>query len=82
MAARGLGYSVVVMSAIEFTTELTGAATLRIPPEVAARLPKSGMARIVVLTADDLAAADWQSAAYGQFLRDDAEDDAIYDTLR
>ena len=80
------------MSAIEFTTELTGAATLTIPPDVAARLPKSGAARIVVLTADDApddapddppaAALGWQSGAYQQFLRDDADDDAIYDALR
>ena len=72
------------MSAIEFTTELTGAATLTVPPDVAARLPKSGAARIVVLTTETNAADDaigWQSVAYGQFLRDDTDDDAIYDTL-
>lgn len=85
MTAEGPDYTDPLMSAIEFTTELTGGATLTIPPDVAARLPKSGAARIVVLTADDPAAHDdaagWQSAAYGQFFRDDTDDDAIYDTL-
>ena len=38
------------MSAVEFTTGLTGAAVLSIPPEIAAQLPKSGKARIIVLT--------------------------------
>lgn len=44
------------MNAVEFTTELSGAAVLTIPVEIAAQLPKTGMARIIVLTdehADD-----------------------------
>ena len=38
------------MHAIEFTTELSGSRTLPIPQEVADQLPKTGMARIIVLT--------------------------------
>ena len=40
------------MRAVEFTTELSGAAVLPIPREIAAQLPKSGKARIIVLTDD------------------------------
>jgi len=36
------------MNAVEFTTELSGAAVPPIPDEVAARLPKSSIARFTV----------------------------------
>jgi hypothetical protein len=66
------------MNAVEFTTELSGAAVLPIPREIAAQLPKSGKARIIVLTDE----AEWRAGAYEQFLRDDSAADAIYDSLR
>ena len=70
------------MHAIEFTTELSDAAVLSIPSDVAAQLPKSGKARIIVLTDDPSDDAEWRAGAYAQFLRDDSAEDAIYDTLR
>jgi hypothetical protein len=70
------------MHAIEFTTELSAAAVLAIPSDVAAQLPKSGKARIIVLTEDTDDDAAWRAGAYAQFLRDDSPEDAIYDTLR
>ncbi len=71
------------MHAVEFTAELSGSATLTIPPEIATRLPGHGTARIIVLTAEAPdAEAEWQAASYEQFLADDAPGDAIYDTLR
>ena len=70
------------MNAVEFTTELSGAATLPIPREIAAQLPKSGKARIIVLTDDSTDEAEWRAGAYEQFLRDDSAADAIYDSLR
>ena len=45
------------MNAVEFTTELSGTAVLSIPREIAAQLPKSGKARIIVLT-DEAIKAD------------------------
>ena len=69
------------MNAVEFTTELSGSAVLPIPVEVAARLPKHGVARIIVLT-DDSDEGDWRAGAYAQFLRDDTQEDAIYDSCR
>ena len=70
------------MNAVEFTTELSGAAVLSIPIEVAAQLPKTGMARIIVLTDEHSDDADWRAGAYAQFLRDDPQEDAIYDSFR
>lgn len=70
------------MRAIEFTTELSGSPALAIPQEVAAQLPKSGRARVIVLTEDSTDDAEWRVGAYEQFLRDDSPEDAIYDTCR
>jgi hypothetical protein len=70
------------MNAIEFVTELHGAAVLDIPSEIAARLPKSGKARIIVLTDEPTDDAEWRAASYEQFLRDDPPEDAIYDSMR
>jgi hypothetical protein len=70
------------MNAVEFTTELSGAAVLPIPREIAAQLPKSGKARIIVLTEDATDEAQWRAGAYEQFLRDDLAEDAVYDSLR
>ena len=68
------------MRAVEFTVELTAEGVLRLPPEAAAQLPKAGRARIIVIAADDVRAAEWRSAAYEQFMRDDSPEDAVYDT--
>ena len=70
------------MNAVEFTTELSGTAVLSIPIEIAAQLPKTGRARIIVLTDDHSDDADWRAGAYEQFLRDDPQEDAIYDSCR
>ena len=70
------------MNAIEFTTDLTGSSVLTIPPDVSARLPKSGRVRVLVLTDDDDDDSAWRSFAYEQFLRDDPPEDAIYDALK
>jgi len=79
--AAWAGYS-SGMNAVEFTTELSGAAVLSIPQDIAAQLPKSGKARIIVLTEEDTDQAQWRAGAYEQFLRDDPAEDAIYDSLR
>ena len=70
------------MHAVEFTTELSGAAVLPIPAEIAAQLPKTGRARIIVLTDEHSDGADWRAGSYEQFLRDDPQEDAIYDSFR
>ncbi len=70
------------MKAVEFTIELDGATVLHIPTEAAAQLPKAGKARVIVLTDEGNEEAEWRQGAYEQFLRDDAPEDAIYDSLR
>jgi hypothetical protein len=70
------------MNAVEFTTELTGAAVLPIPAAIAAQLPRTGKARIIMLTEEHSDDADWRAGAYEQFLRDDPQEDAIYDSCR
>ncbi len=70
------------MNAVEFTTELNGTNTLNVPSEAAARLPKVGRARVIVLTDDQDEDTEWRRAAYEQFLREDAPEDSVYDSLR
>ncbi len=69
------------MNSIEFTTELTGSSVLNIPNNIASQMPKSGRVRVIVLT-DDSDDNEWQLGSYEQFLRDDSEEDAIYESLR
>ncbi len=78
------------MSSIEFVTVLRGEPTLVLPPEVVARLPKSGHATVVVLVEDgkgdngkgdgDTEDAEWRRASYEQFIKDDGSEDAVYDS--
>jgi len=65
----------------EFTTELKESGTLRIPREVAKNLPCSGTPRIIFLSEGRDGDRAWQAAAYTQFVRDDAPEDAIYDSF-
>ena len=67
---------------VEFETELTGSHTLRMPPEVAQALPPRGKATVVVFVDMDPEDTAWSQAAYEQFLRDDSEEDAVYDKYR
>jgi hypothetical protein len=70
------------MNAVEFTTELTNSGLLQIPAEAAARLPRAGKARVIILTDDEGEDTEWRSGAYAQFLREDPPEDAVYDCLR
>ena len=70
------------MSSIEFEAELRGEPILNLPPDVAAQLPKSGRATIVVFVQDDQEDQEWRSAAYEQFMKDDSSEDAVYDAYQ
>ena len=50
------------MKSIEFETELHGEPFLAIPQEIAAKLPKSGHAKVIVVVADPEDKA-WRTAA-------------------
>ncbi len=69
------------MNAVVFRTELKGTNVLEVPSEVVARLPKAGRARVIVLTDNENDETEWRSGAFEQFLREDAPEDSIYDTL-
>jgi ABC-type nitrate/sulfonate/bicarbonate transport system substrate-binding protein len=70
------------MRAVEFTVELGPEPLLAIPEAVAAQLPKTGQARIIVLTADNPDDTAWRLTAYEQFMREDPPEDAVYDNYR
>ena len=67
------------MDPIELEAELSGGATLALPPEVAKRLPPSGRARVILLVQDDPEDRAWRHGAYEQFVRQDEPEDAVYD---
>ena len=67
------------MKTVEFETELSGKQTLSIPPEIASLLPQEGKATVLLCVDMDPEDAVWRKAAYDQFLRDDSEEDAVYD---
>ena len=70
------------MRAVEFTIELKGEPAVTIPEEVAAELPKTGLARVIILTGDHAEDAPWRHGAYEQFCRDESPEDAVYDNCK
>ena len=67
------------MKQIEFDIELQDKPFLPVPQEVAAQLPKSGHAKVILLLTEDAEDKEWQAAAYEQFMREDSAEDAVYD---
>jgi hypothetical protein len=67
------------MKTVEFETELGPDRQLAIPDDVAASLHSSSKATVFVCVDLDPEDAAWREASYGQFLRDDSDEDAVYD---
>ncbi|MEA1929172.1 MAG: hypothetical protein U9N73_13280 [Candidatus Auribacterota bacterium] len=67
------------MKTIEFETELRGSRSLQIPATVFDYLPSSGKAIVQVYVDLDPEDHEWRKASYEQFLRDDSDEDAVYD---
>lgn len=67
------------MKALEFETDLHGETELHIPPQVAARLPDRGKAKVILLIEEDAEDLEWRTAAYERFVREDAPEDSVYD---
>ena len=65
------------MRQIEFDTELQDKPFLAVPQEIAAQLPKSGHAKVILLV--DAEDEEWQVAAYEQFMRENSSEDSVYD---
>lgn len=66
------------MRPIEFETELEGKSFLTIPEEIAARLPKHGHAKVILLL-EDADDAEWRKVSYEQFMKEDPPEDSVYD---
>jgi hypothetical protein len=47
--------------------------------EVAAQLPKTGRAKVILMLAEDAEDKEWQAAPYEQFMREDNPEDSVYD---
>jgi hypothetical protein len=67
------------MRQIESDTELQDKPFLSVPQEVAAQLPKSGHAKVILLLAEDAEDEEWQAEAYEQFMRENSSEDSVYD---
>jgi hypothetical protein len=67
------------MRQIEFDTELQDKPFLAVPQEVAAQLPKSGHAKVILLLAEDAEDEEWRAAAYEQFMKENGSEDSVYD---
>jgi hypothetical protein len=67
------------MNAVEFTAGLNSDGILSIPREIAGRLPQSGLARVIVLTEEDNEDELWKRSSFEQFMREDAQEDSVYD---
>jgi hypothetical protein len=70
------------MRAVEFTIELKGEPVVQIPENVAAELPKAGLARVIILAGEPADDAQWRRASHEQFARDDGTEDTVYDTYK
>jgi hypothetical protein len=70
------------MQAVEFVTELSDQPVVTIPDGIAAQLPKSGQARVIIVTTNDPDDTAWRLGAYEQFMRDDPPEDTVYDSYR
>jgi len=70
------------MRTVEFQTELGPDRMLAIPERVAASLPSSGKATVLVFVDLDPEDEAWREASYKQFLRDESDEDAVYDKYR
>ena len=71
------------MQAVEFETLLKkGAKSIALPRSAAARLPQTAKARVIVLFDSDAVPADdaaWRLASYEQFMKEDSDEDSVYD---
>ena len=69
------------MKALEFEAKLGSDASLKVPQEVAARIPREELVRVIVLLPEGIEDADWQRLTKEQFLRGYGEGDSIYDAI-
>lgn len=66
------------MRQIEFDTELHDKPFIAVPLEIAARLPKSGHVKVILLLVDDSEDEEWRAVGYEHFIREDSPEDSVY----
>ena len=69
------------MKALEFETKLRVDASLKVPDELAAQIPKDESVRVIVLLPESTGDADWRRLASEQFLRGYSDSDSAYDAI-
>jgi hypothetical protein len=69
------------MIAHEFQADVNPDGTLKLPEEVARRLPAGQRVRVLLLVAESEEDRDWQKLTTEQFIAGYSEADAIYDQL-
>lgn len=69
------------MKALEFVAKLGTDASLKVPQEVAARIPREEPVRVIVLLPEGIEDAEWRRLTNGQFVRGYGEGDSIYDAI-
>ena len=67
------------MQAIEFETDLQNGVAIAIPPELLANVPYRARARVIILFAEAAEEQEFRRATYEHFLRDDSDEDSVYD---
>ena len=73
------------MKTIEFETRVEGSYGLRVPPEVAAQIPKGQTVKVLVVIpeqpSEDEEEREWVRMAQERFVAGYADGDSIYDAL-
>jgi hypothetical protein len=68
------------MKALEFDTQVANHDQIRVPPDVAARIPEGSSLRVIILLdAGDTDAEGWQQLSLDRFSAAYSEEDAVYD---
>ena len=66
------------MQTIEFETELQGKNSLQTPAELAAQLPPTGRAKVILFWPEVGDEKEWRPLSYEQFMREEPPEDSVY----
>ena len=69
------------MKALEFKAELSKDSSLKVPENVASRLPKDEAVRVIVMLPEDEDSSDWRQLTRDRFLAGYSDGDNIYDAV-
>lgn len=69
------------MKVLEFETQMPEDGTLRVPPDIAAQIPRDDAVRVVLVVGDSAEDEDWRRLTANRFFKGYAQGDDIYDAL-